>query len=150
MSAPNSPEQGSHGEDINTYSEVHAEHVLDEASQCEVDEPISDENGQELTPLEIPENEFLRSKRCTNIVHCREIMYTILNMCFKVSRYIESYYRYDDLAVSNGTTQTLLISDIFDWIDRLSNEVKRKNIISIRYIQRINGSYPTQPTGCRS
>ena len=53
-------------------------------------------------------------------------MYTIINMCFKVSRYLESYYRYDDiLAVNNDLTVTFGISTIFDWIESLSNEVKR-------------------------
>ena len=53
-------------------------------------------------------------------------MYTILNMWFKLSRYIESYYRYDDiLAVNNDTTVTLPISELFSWLDKLSNEVKR-------------------------
>ena len=136
MSAPNSHEHGSQDEDINTYSEeptVSAELVLDETSQSEVDETISYRNGQELTSLEVSEFEFVRSKRCTDIVHCREIMYKITNKCFKASRYIESYYRYDDiLAVNNDTTVTLPISELFGWLNRLSNEVKRdlkENII---------------------
>ena len=91
MSAPNSPERGNQGEDIIASSEE-----LNNSAQ--VDELILSKNGQELTSLEVSEFEF---------VNCREIMYTVLNMCFKVSRYIESYYRYDDvLAVNNDTTQT--------------------------------------------
>ena len=79
-----------------------------------------------MTSEEVLEFEFIMSKRCTNITHRREVMCTVLNMFFKVSRYLETYYRYDDiLAVNNGTTQTLLISNLFDWIDRLTNEIKR-------------------------
>ena len=77
MSAPNSPEPWSEGEDINPFSEkakASAELVLDEASLGEVDELDLNENGQELAPLEFPDLEFLGSKQCTDITHCREIM----------------------------------------------------------------------------
>ena len=47
-------------------------------------------------------------------------------MCFKVSRYLESYCRHDDiLAVNNDLSVILGISTIFDWIENLFNEVKR-------------------------
>ena len=71
-------------------------------------------------------------------------MYTVINMCFKVSRYIESYYCYDDiLAVNNDTTRTLKISDLFVWLDKLANEVKRD---LKEKISSFNGSYPMEPT----
>ena len=129
MSTPNSSKKQSESEDINTFSEeatAFAKLLLDETSLAKVEEFIPNENGQELTLLELPENEFMRSKRCTDIMYCREIMCTILNMCFKVSRYIKSCYRYGDiLAVNNDTTLTLSISELFGWLQRLSNEVKR-------------------------
>ena len=50
-----------------------AELVLDEASLGEVDELDLNENGQELAPLEFPDLEFLESKRCADIIHCREM-----------------------------------------------------------------------------
>ena len=129
MSAPSSPERGSECEDINTFSEestASAELVLNETSLGEVEELIPNENGQELTSLEVSEFQFIRSKPCTDILHCREIMYTIINICFKISQYIESDYRHDDiLAVNNDTIATLPISELFGWIEKLSNEVKR-------------------------
>ena len=90
---------------------------LDEASLDEVNELDLNENGQELTSLGFPDLGFLEGKQCKDILHCREIMYTVINTCFKVSRYIESYYRYDDILAVN--------SDLFAWLDKLSNEVKR-------------------------
>ena len=53
-------------------------------------------------------------------------MYVILNICFKVSRYLESYYRYVDLlAVNNKLTETLQISTSFAWVSKLAKKVKR-------------------------
>ena len=129
MAAPNSSEQKSEGEDINTLSEevtASAKLVLDETSLDEVDEINLSENGQKLTSLGFPDLEFIGRERFKNILHCLEIMYTVINMCFKVSRYIESFYRHDDvLAVNNDVTRTLSISDLFAWLEKLFNEVKR-------------------------
>ena len=69
---------------------------------------------------------FIMSKPCSDITHCGEIFYTVLNMCFKTSRYLELYYRYDDiLAVNNDLTVSYYVPTIFGWIDKLSNELKR-------------------------
>ena len=47
-------------------------------------------------------------------------MYTIINMCFKISRYLESYYRYDDiLAVNNDLNVTLGILTVYEWLKDL-------------------------------
>ena len=51
-----------------------ADIAIDEHSSGEIDEPILTKNGDELTSLEPSEFEFVMSKQCTNIVHCREIM----------------------------------------------------------------------------
>ena len=96
MSTLNGSEHGSEAEDANSFSAeatATAEHVLDDANPDEVEELNLTENGEELTSEIIPELHFLESKRCTNIVHCRDIMYTIINSCYKISRFIESYYR---------------------------------------------------------
>ena len=109
MSAPNTLEHKSESEDINTCSEeamASAELVFNETSLGEVDELNLNKNGQELAPLGFHDIEFLENKQCKDVLHCREIIYTAINMCFKVSRHIESYYRYDDiLAANNDTTR---------------------------------------------
>ena len=81
MSAPNSPEQRSEGEEVDPFSEeatASAELVFDEASLGEVDELDLNKNGHELAPLEFLDLELLEIKQCTDIIHCREIMYTII------------------------------------------------------------------------
>ena len=54
-------------------------------------------------------------------------MYGILIICLKISRYLESYYRYEDiLAVNNKQSKTLPILTLFDWVSILANNMKRK------------------------
>ena len=129
MSTPNSPEPRSGGEDNETFSEVAtatAELAIVETSSGEVVETNPTENGQELTSGVIPDVHFLESNQCINIVHCRDICYTIINNCFGLSRFLESYYRHDDvLAINNDLTRTLSISDLYSYISKLTNEVKR-------------------------
>ena len=53
-------------------------------------------------------------------------MYGILNTCFMLSRYLEFYFRHNDiLAVNNDLTETLPISTLFDWTSILATSVKR-------------------------
>ena len=110
MSIPNSPEQRSGGEDNETFSKVTtatAELTIVETSSGKVEETNPTENGQELTSGIIPDVHFLESNQCINIVHYRDVCYTIINTCFGVSRFLESYYRYDDgLAVDNDLPRT--------------------------------------------
>ena len=68
------------------------------------------------------------SKRCTNTTHCQDIiMYGILNICFKINRYLESRYSYDDvLAVNNNSNLLLPISkETLPMISILANNIKR-------------------------
>ena len=62
MSAPNSPEGGIQGKAINASSEEFYT-SSEKTSLGEVEEPILDENGQELTSEEVSELEFVMSKR---------------------------------------------------------------------------------------
>ena len=60
------------------------------------------------------------------IRHCRAILYRILNITHVISRYLETYYRYDDeLAISPDLTTSLKISKYFDWLCILNNNVIR-------------------------
>ena len=129
MSIPNNPDHESEGEDDDSLLEeatVTAELALVETRSGEVEELNPTENGQELTSGNFPDVHFLESKQCTNIVHCRDVLYIIINTCFGVSRFIESYYRHDDvLAVNNDLTRTLSIFDLLGYVAKLTNEVKR-------------------------
>ena len=108
MSASESQELGKQVEDNSSSSEVLEdtfENSLVKTSLSEVDTFIPKQE-EELRSVDESKLGFYMSKRCTNITHCRDIMYDILNICFLLSRYRESYYRYDDmLAVSNDQTK---------------------------------------------
>ena len=128
MSIPNSSEQKLGGEDNEILLEVAtatAELALVETSSGEVVETNPTEIGQELTSRIIPDVHFLESNQCNNIVHCRDICYTIINNCFGLTRFLESYYRYDDvLAVNNDLSRTLSISDLYCYITKLPTKSK--------------------------
>ena len=79
-----------------------------------------------MTSANFPDLNFLESDSCTKIIHCRDICYTIIITCFSISRFIESYYRYDDvLAVNLDLSKTLSISELYTWLERIFNQVKR-------------------------
>ena len=51
--------------------------ALDDTSLAGLEESTPAEIGQELTSEDIPEFDFVVSRRCADIAHCRDITYDI-------------------------------------------------------------------------
>ena len=64
--------------------------------QIEDNTLISKQIVKELTLVEENKFGFVMS------IRWRDIMYDIFSICFKISRYLESYYSYDDILVVNN------------------------------------------------
>jgi len=89
-----------------------------------LDNPNS-ENGLVGAEKSTEEEDIQFSRNHRKVIVNRSVCYQILNICFHVSRYLETYYRMDDeLSVKDVIGASLKISDLWSWLYDLVNIVK--------------------------
>ena len=66
-----------------------------------------------------------RTENNIKVTHNRAICYQLLNILFSLSRYLESYYRYDDeLAIRDDPNKSISIETYYTWVTLANNNIK--------------------------